>query len=252
MHFFGDRLFYPRYDHRAMATILHVILPSNPEAPPYVIINAQCTIDSMYTRLYLYRDTLQEKSIDFVYKYMHTTLPSKSRSLKSLLKKLNMNVILLNDELKRVQKVLESNNNGIHTIVCPKFIQINNPSPDSIIKTIACQDSTEENIAYKDWQMIVTKATGITKKLRGKAIRNEGDIVSGRMISIRNGQGIGIAISKKNITREELRELGNPKSGFTFSFVLPTHSQKKMPMKKDKKKHRINSAITKQHAAVMA
>lgn len=133
----------------------------------------------------------------------------------------------LNEELIRVQKLLEKNNNSFLAIVCPRFMEVTNPHPKTTIIELNCTHSTKENINRLDWAKIVAKATEINKENGGKAAKSTaGDIVSGRMISIRNGQGLAVAITKENITRNELYNISDHKTGYTLSFVLPTHSKK--------------------------
>ncbi len=152
-----------------------------------------------------------------------------------------MNSTVLHDELKRVQRLLEVNNNGFHSIVSPKFLKLLNPSTTTNIEGITCSRSTDEVISPHDWQDMVTKATEINKKIKGKAFKSEaGDILSWRMIAIRNGQGLAVGILKENISRDELHTLTDRQSGITFSFVLPTHSKKKVV--RDKKKNRTTPA----------
>ena len=138
-----------------------------------------------------------------------------------------MNKGTLNTELKRVQDLLAQNNNGLSAIVCPRFLDITNPDPNTNVVELNCTHSTVENISAYDWMKIVDQATEINKKNGGKATQNDaGDIMSGRLIAVRNGQGLAVAVLQQNISRDELYTMSQHKTGYTLSFVLPTHSKK--------------------------
>lgn len=150
----------------------------------------------------------------------------------------------LNDELKRVQTLLEENNNSLIAIVVPRFLGIANPHPKTNVIELNCTHSSEEKITAFDWAKIVSKATEINKQHGGKASKNaSGDIMSGRLIAIRNGQGLAVGVLKENLTREEVYSISNHKTGYTLSFVLPTHSKKQV-RDKDNKPHAPKPMLT--------